>query len=499
MTAFDRETYRSQAEAFTGELDGEYYRHFAGLKEACDFSSIYGRYARLFTREAVDTLGELRESEQGQEKKRLDFLHEFAVEGFMGEQTKELTDEIANLESELTITVDGEQIGYRQSSVALANEADADRRRRLNEARLDVTRERLNPRYLEQWQVLHGLAGDLGYRDYAGLYSDVRAVDFEMLRATTDSFLHDTEGLYQRSLDRMLGKTLGVTLDQVHYADLAYFMRAPQFDDVFAADRLLPTFDRLLADVGIDLGAQQSIHVDAEPRERKSPRAFCAPIHVPDEIYLVVMPKGGQDDFGALLHEGGHAEHFANTRADLPFEYRYLGDNAVTEGFAFLFDHLLLNPRWLERYLEFGDSAAYLEFANVVELYFLRRYAGKLAYETRLHAATGPLEGLGETYRELLTSAVQVEVPADNYLVDVDPGFYCSSYLRAWLFEAALRMLFQDRFGMEWYRDPEAGAWLKDLWSHGQEFSADQLLLKNGGGGLDAGPLRQHLERALGR
>ena len=52
---------------------------------------------------------------------------------------------------------------------------------------------------------------------------------------------------------------------------------------------------------------------------------------------------------------------------------------------------------------------------------------------------------------------------------------------------------------MEWFRDPEAGAWLKELWSHGQEFWADQLLLKNGGGGLDAGPLRQHLERALGR
>ena len=52
---------------------------------------------------------------------------------------------------------------------------------------------------------------------------------------------------------------------------------------------------------------------------------------------------------------------------------------------------------------------------------------------------------------------------------------------------------------MEWFCDPAAGAWLKGLWSTGQMYSADQLLLKNGGGRLDTRPLEVHLERALGR
>jgi hypothetical protein len=203
--------------------------------------------------------------------------------------------------------------------------------------------------------------------------------------------LQDTEGVYQRSLDRLVEAKLGLSLKELHVADLPYLMRAPEYDAVFAAERLVPTFSDLLADMGIDLAAQANVHLDAEPRELKAPRAFCAPVRVPGEIYLVVMPKGGQDDYQALLHEGGHTQHFAHTRPELAFEYRHLGDMAVTEGYAFIMDHLVLNPRWLERYLDFVDSSEFITFATIVDLYFLRRYCGKLAYETELHKETGSL------------------------------------------------------------------------------------------------------------
>jgi hypothetical protein len=255
----------------------------------------------------------------------------------------------------------------------------------------------------------------------------------------------------------------------------------------------------MLADMGIDLASQTNVHVDADPRELKSPRAFCAPVHVPDEIYLVVMPKGGQDDYSALLHEGGHTEHFAHTQRDLPFEYRCLGDNAVTEGFAFIFDHLLLNREWLATYLDYNDADDFLRFANVVELFFLRRYAGKLAYECDLHAQNGSLDHMASVYKKRLSEAIMVEVPEQNYLVDVDEGFYAASYLRAWMFEGAFRMLLQDRHGMDWFSSPQAGDWVKELWSHGQQFTADQLLLKNGGGRLDTYPLKHNMVRAPAR
>ncbi len=60
-------------------------------------------------------------------------------------------------------------------------------------------------------------------------------------------------------------------------------------------------------------------------------------------------------------------------------------------------------------------------------------------------------------------------------------------------------MLLQDDYGMEWFREPAAGRVAQEALVDGAALLRRQLLLKNGGGKLDMGPLRVHLERALGR
>ena len=87
--------------------------------------------------------------------------------------------------------------------------------------------------------------------------------------------------------------------------------------------------------------------LDLESRPGKTPRAFCAPVVPPDEVYLVLTPIGGREDYAILFHEGGHAEQFAHMAPELPFEFRCLGDAAATEVFAFLLQHLTDDPAWL--------------------------------------------------------------------------------------------------------------------------------------------------------
>src|SRR4029078_1590316 len=109
--------------------------------------------------------------------------------------------------------------------------------------------------------------------------------------------------------------------------------------------------ERSLEDLGVDLHAQKNVELDLEDRPNKSPRAFCVPIEVPQRVLLVIKPRGGPDDWRALFHEAGHTEHFAHTSASLSVEERRLGDNAVTEGWAMLLEHLTIDPAWLERAL----------------------------------------------------------------------------------------------------------------------------------------------------
>ena len=71
--------------------------------------------------------------------------------------------------------------------------------------------------------------------------------------------------------------------------------------------------------------------------------------------------------------------------------------------------------------LDFGPVDEYVRFTALQKLFFVRRYAGKLAYEIELHSGTA-LDSLPDRYAERLTAAVGVAYPRGDYLEDVDGG-----------------------------------------------------------------------------
>ncbi|MCI0890165.1 MAG: hypothetical protein J4O04_05100, partial [Chloroflexi bacterium] len=271
-------------------------------------------------------------------------------------------------------------------------------------------------------------------------------------------------------------------------ADLLRVFRSPRFDDMFPQERMLPVLRESLRALGIDVDNQPSVIVDAEERPHKSPRAFCAPVRIPDEIYLVISPHGGHDDYRALFHEAGHAQHFAHIAEDLPYAFQGEGDNSVTEGFAFVLEHLLYSPPWLKKHLGMTNQADYLRLVRFHKLYFLRRYAAKLLYELEMHQSDD-VRAFRKRYADLLTTHVGVRYSSEDYLADLDDGFYAARYLRAWIFEAQLRSVFTRRWGETWFEDEEAGRKLRELWSHGQRYSAVELLRQLGEPELDIAPL----------
>jgi len=204
-------------------------------------------------------------------------------------------------------------------------------------------------------------------------------------------------------------------------------------------------------------------------------RRNCAPIEVPEKVMLVIQPMGGPDDWRALFHEAGHTEHFAHTSPDLPMEEKRLGDNAVTEGWAMLLEQLTNDPAWLSRRLDFPDPQGFAGEGAVQLLWLVRRYSAKLLYELEFFAADDPL-ALEPRYVELLTDALKIEPGAADYLGDIDAGFYVTSYLRSWAFEAQLRSFLRERWGTTWFTRREAGSLLRELWELGQKPTADELL-----------------------
>jgi hypothetical protein len=484
--SFDLESYRQRAERFGEEISREYYLHLAGHKTELEIESIYDSYAELFTRDSVTALRQLAASAGGgDEQRRLSYLLHFGFDGLVGMETRSEAAELAGLEASLEVDAGDGAMPYRAVAIAQANEADGGRREALEQARNSVLEERLNPIYGTVLEHAHEICLEFGWPSYADAYAELRGIDLERLREQAELFLEETEDRYGPVLDDQLEQAGLPALGTLRRSDLPRFFRAVELDEMFPADRLIPVFEETLAALGIDLRAQPNVHLDTEPRPTKSPRAFCSTPKVPGEIYLVIAPTGGRDDYGALFHEGGHTEHYANTEADLPFELRQLGDNSVTESFAFLVELIASDPLWLGERLGVRDPEPAVEHTRAFRLVMLRRYAAKLAYELELHGPGADLSTMPARYGQLLGEAVRVPWPQASWMADVDDGFYAACYLRAWALETHWRAAARERFGERWFSSPEAGDWLRGLWRHGQRLNADELLAETLGEELD--------------
>ena len=287
-----------------------------------------------------------------------------------------------------------------------------------------------------------------------------------------------------------------MSLEEARRFDVPRVFRASEWDQGFPGDRMVAALEWTLDGLGIDLRSQENVHLDLEPRPKKSPRAFCAPIEVPERVMLVIKPIGGPDDWHAFFHEAGHAEHFAHVSPDLPVEFRRLGDNSVTEGWAMLLEHLINDTAWLSRRLDFAGLDDFAREAAVGLLYFVRRYSAKLLYEIELHGDV-ELEAMPARYVEWLREATKIEPSPADFLADVDAGFYASCYLRAWALHAQLRSFLREEFGRAWFTRPEAGSLLKELWSEGQRLTAAELLDQVAGARLELGAVTERIREEV--
>jgi hypothetical protein len=477
--------YRRQAEAFCEQIDREYYLHHSGRKRSFDIEPIYDRHAELFSRGAVEELRDAAETAGGEERRRVRSLLDFAFQGHLGREVKAEATRLAELEAEMVVEDDGKAMPYRGVTVALANEVDAGRGAELERARDALLSERLNPLHLEMLERVHALAGELGWSSYREACAELRGIDLESLASQAGEFVRETDGVYAEIADPELGRAGVAPLGELRRSGLPRFFRAPALDALFPAERAVEAFAETVAGLGIDLDAQDNVHLDTESRPTKSSRAFCATPGVPGEIYLVISPTGGRDDYEALFHEGGHVEHYAHVDPALPIEHRRLGDNSVTESFAFLLEHLTEDPEWLGAALGVEDPGPVVRHARAVKLVMLRRYAAKIAYELDLHGAEPDPERMPARYAELLGSTTRVAWPRESWLADVDPAFYVACYLRAWALETAWRRELRERFGARWFDSAEAGDWLRSLWRQGQRLDAGELMSEALGEELD--------------
>jgi hypothetical protein len=478
----------------------EEYLALAGLKTP-DFDGIFRRYGGTYSDEEIAALAQCMLS--GESATISGHLRLLLDNLWMARSVRAIAPAYQKIVHWCaTRTIDaggGRVVDFNQASALITNTSDACERHRIDDARAAAVAAELVPLLIDQFEAQKQDARRLGIGPFIHVWERLKALSLPDLIADADRFLADTAGLWSRA-SREIFVSHGTGPGDITRADALAIFRFPAYDALFPAARREPVVLAFIRSIGLDPLAEGRIRIDCESRPGKYPRAFCAPVRVPGEVHLVTSPGfGGPQEWSVLLHEIGHALHYANTDASLPLENRRLGDMAVTEAYAMLFANLLLNPLWLEQHAGVTDRA--MEFAraqNVHELYQLRRYCARLAYEKELYEEGADYGRLPVRYAELLTLATGVRHRPEDAFLDVDASFYTANYIRARMLRPILRAALEEQFGVPWWADPGAGRWLVDvLFSHGNRWSADELALRLSGRPLSFCALRESLETAL--
>ncbi|HEY9479105.1 MAG TPA: hypothetical protein VIP79_03410 [Gemmatimonadaceae bacterium] len=504
MTALSLERLRRGGERLMEELSREYYRAQAGLQPSAELAPIYARHAEVVSDDSLELTRELfRGAAPGSEELRsARILLDWQAEGLVSRTLAPLDErEIAWEGSAIVPVSDGRRIPFQRIAIEIANASDRGERLALEAARAKLVSSELAPLRRERFERERDLTEGLEIAPgYNATFSALSGIDLPGLVDQCQAFLRDTREMWEDVFRSRVRQQLGIEPRDATRADALALMRAPEFDPYFPSGDMGREIRRQAGEMGVDAYAGGRVIFDTGEREGKRSRAFCAPVRVPEEVYLVLRPHGGQADYRTFLHELGHALHFGYTRADLPFEYRWLGDNSITEAYAMLFDHLMHDPGWLLRYTGLGRSAlpSFLRAVGFEELHFLRRYAAKLVYEFNLYSGEVPWESIPDLYVATLSDATLFSYSAADAFVDVDPRFYAARYLRAWQLQALIAHTLVERFDEDWYRNPRSGPWIvEQLFAEGQRELAQELAERVGGEPLSFTPLLRATEALL--
>lgn len=479
------EEIRKKYELFCQELEMELYLEGSGRKQDVNTSAIYAKYKDLTDKKLIDFVGsELKKyetapewSENHEMKRRLRLLREATMQSYFGNLTRELNDKILATEGTgiIKLSTSHEEIAFRESAIIAVNEENRNRRSSISEARDDFIKNTLNPLYQDSFQAINREVHNWGFKSYAAMVEDLSGLDLYGFHTFTEKLLKETEDLYSDVISNWVRKKLGIRVSDLKKHDLSFLSRIHGYDHLFPQKGMVDLILGFVKRMGIDPTRNGSITFDLDSRPCKSPRAFCSTVRIPKEIYVVIAPAGGIDDYEALLHELGHALHFAHTKRNLGWEFKRLGDNSITEAFAFTFDHLVGNRYWLEKVMGFRPPEELIQHLSLVELMMLRRYAAKFSYELVLFDGK-PLDGKDDYYQTFLSDATKAQYPAEHYLHDVDPFFYCIRYLRAWILESMISQYLVENFNEDWFHNPRTGEFLIELWSKGQKYNAEELV-----------------------
>jgi hypothetical protein len=468
-----------------------------GEKETSEQAAIVARYADLFTRAQHEALRAEEARAPEEERERLSRLRQSCSDGIVAADIAEVADGLENAILAHRLTFQRQEMPLRTAQARLAVLDGYAEREALGELAGKASA-LFNGRRYELLARAEALEAELsGEPDPVARSCELKRIDlFALAEALDDASSRQDEtwkALREHWLDTFLGEERAGEPTSSH---ISWLRRLSPLADLYTRERSVPVCLETLARLGFDLAANSRIRLDLDDRPQKNPRACVIASDPPHVVHLITRALGGLHDYQALLHEAGHALHYAGCDEALPYAYRKLArDHALTEIYSFLLESVTREAGWHAAHFDLPAHEAEdrAEAARFLELLLFRRYAAKLRYELQIWADFENAERYADTYASTLRAAIGFRYRPDGYLADMDDGFYSADYLRAWIRTAQVRAYLRQNVGADWWERPETGEYLSLLFLEGTRPSSEDIAARIGFEPLDTRPLLSEL------
>jgi hypothetical protein len=466
---------RDWIDSFVAAVEEERYQIDLAQSRIPQLGARFRDSSRLFSIERITEVQRVLAGTGGVEERQVRALLEFLGRGRAMAVAGEQLDRRIEWEVFGYVQVGENRIPNRQIAAALGLPADPDRRHEIEEAHYQALDEQhdLAADFLTRHR--DGIA-ELGYGSHLETFQILGGIDLVGIARACERFLGDTQPKFLDLLKWHLPRVAAVNLDEARASDARRVEAAAEYDG------LLPGGDRnrrilgALGGAGIDPLADGRLVVDWGSFLGGEAGAVCRTPEVPSAVRLAVSTRSGRPAVASFLRAYGYALHHAHTREDLPVEQRRLGDDSVALGTGALFESLLRNRSFLQRIFEFPSSRVddYLGLAELITLLQLRREIGRFLFEIAFYTEHDP-DG---AYVELLGGATGMRHDRRAAIWAVDPEFTTARRIRGAQLGATLATVLRDRFDEDWFRNPRAGSFLKDLFADGRRYSAPELCVQ---------------------
>lgn len=380
-------------------------------------------------------------------------------------RTREPFDQLRRRLSSEGLVSGGQLVPLELAEVWLAGEH---RRSELEPARVELeAASSVRAECIEELAAARAASGPAGAGTGAGEAEADGAAESGRGPTHAATLIEASTGPMRQLLDALLPRTIPRHGPVPAWTALPFFLGGEPLATGVAepGDRLI---DYVTGSLGIDRAVLDRLEIDAVERPAKLPGEHVHAIRAGGDVRVSWRPMGRLRDYRGLLRSLGAGLPLALVEDRDALDMRLAGEG-VARVWASLFGHLTLEPDWLHATFPKPPSAGVRTHWAAQHLIHARQAAA-----TRL---SQPIPGGARMPPvpdpDLMTEATGFVHP-DVPVPWASSREGASLDLQAESVAAGVREVLATRFGSDWWRRPECGRLLRDLWAAGH-LGADEL------------------------